>query len=135
MVFGYPGNVWWLPGNGDGTLNTAVFVSSTTGTTFVTVNDFNSDGITDIAYATDSGNLAVLIGNGDGTFQTPLTQTTNNPPLLSITSADLDGDGHPDIVMGSGGLGVRVSLGSASGAPGPINIYTAGTTPYFATTR
>ena len=65
-------------------------------TTYLAVADFNSDGILDMV--TDSGD--VLLGNGDGTFSSPV-QTLN---LTNLTQSyyyqspfvvgDFDDDGH-----------------------------------------
>lgn len=39
-----------------------------------------------------SGNIAVLLGNGDGTFQSAVTYSAGNKPQ-SIAIADFNGDG------------------------------------------
>jgi Flp pilus assembly secretin CpaC len=53
---------------------------------------------TDLAIADETGNNAdVLIGNGDGTFNTPISLPTGNAPI-SLASADLNGDSTLDLV-------------------------------------
>jgi len=59
--------------------------------------DFNRDGKQDIAIA-DHGNLWILLGKGDGTFQTPVTYTVGISPW-SVATGDLNGDGIPDLVV------------------------------------
>ncbi len=67
--------------------------------------DFNGDGKQDIAYIDGSFPIAlhILLGNGDGTFQ-----RGQNIVLPSgfgggfITVADINGDGHPDILLTGG---------------------------------
>ena len=55
---------------GDFTRITDITAASTV--TSVVAADFNDDGNVDLAYATTGGNTVwVLMGNGDGTFQTP----------------------------------------------------------------
>jgi hypothetical protein len=61
------------------------------------VADFNHDGKLD--FATSSNLLA--LGNGDGTFQTPVPLVAN-PPLglfTDLVAGDLNGDGWPDLVL------------------------------------
>jgi len=63
------------------------------------VADFNRDGNPDLAVANQGdGDVTVLLGNGDGTFATPLSYaigTYGNPS--GVVSADFNGDGIPDL--------------------------------------
>jgi hypothetical protein len=42
--------------------------------------------------------VSVLLGNGDGTFQTQVTYATGVFPS-SVTSGDFNGDGKPDLAV------------------------------------
>ncbi len=66
---------------------------------------FNNDAFVDIAVANygthptggDFGNVAVLLGRGDGTFQTAVPYTVGFGPI-SIATDDFNGDGFLDLV-------------------------------------
>lgn len=138
-------NVTILLGNGDGTFTIKGSPSTGAGSApaGLVVGDFNNDGNLDLA-VTDSatGNLSILYGNGDGTFQAPVTFSANpghgpnnTGSLLNpkgITSADLNGDGKLDlIVANSTGTTITVLLNNGSGGF-PANLttsYSVGTHP------
>ena len=105
-------------GNGDGTFNTPVLIASTIGE-FLTTGDLNGDNIPDVVSTTITGtppnvgsSLFVLIGKGDGTFNTPVIYTSDIPSDPHIT--DVNDDGKPDIIAG-GSFGALVYLGNGDG--------------------
>ncbi len=110
-------------GNGDGTFQNAVDVpAGTTGATGVAVADLNKDGKPDIVVASSAGNfwsggINVLLNNGNGTFQSPVSYT--NPAGVNggqVAIADLDADGDLDVVESSwGNWNIAVFLGNGDG--------------------
>ncbi len=75
--------------------------------------DLNGDGKLDLvfSYQANTGNngVATLLGNGDGTFAAPAnftigTHLTFGSPLLPLVTEDVNADGKPDVVLGSGVL-------------------------------
>jgi hypothetical protein len=85
----------------------------------VAVGDFNSDGKSDLAI-TDSGNLLVFNGNGNGTFPAPVSYAMP-PYAMLVRSADLNSDGRVDLVVTRGGAfiignpGFTVLLANSNG--------------------
>ncbi len=68
------------------------------GPTCVIVDDFNGDGMADIAVGYDGGfKISIATGNGDGTFNPKADINTWEIPWW-ITSADVNGDGKPDLI-------------------------------------
>jgi sugar lactone lactonase YvrE len=110
-------------GNGDGTF-TVAGSSPALGynPTAIATADINGDGIADLIVvqqgtsSSSGGQVVIFFGNGDGTF-TQAPSTTSVPSVVSsVLPADLNGDGHVDLVVsGSGGSGVTILLGKGDG--------------------
>jgi hypothetical protein len=132
------GTVSVLLGNGDGTFQTQQTFALGTEPISVAVADLNGDGIPDLAvveaYSSHNpGRVSVLLGNGDGTFQTQHTYAVSSYPV-SVTVADLTGDGIPDLVVANHGPyaqpgSVSVLLGKGDGTFQPQHTYAVGTDP------
>src|SRR5262249_19740999 len=82
----------------------------------VAAGDFNRDGFCDLATAVSvpNGAVSVLVGQGDGSFQTPPFYPVGGAPD-TVVSADLNGDGIPHLVTGHVNGNVSVLLGNADG--------------------
>jgi hypothetical protein len=108
-----------LIGNGDGTFKNAVNYLSSGIPFAIETGDFNNDGRPDLVFSyltTQSEGIDVLLGNGDGTFGSPIS--TSGPYAgESIAVGDVNGDGKEDLVVtGQGGLTtVTVLLGTGTG--------------------
>jgi hypothetical protein len=90
-----------LLGRGDGTFRLAHAYNSGGQDTYSAVaGDFNGDGNTDVVVANSDGTY-VLLGNGDGSFQTAIPYF---PSGIFIATGDFNGDHQPDVVVASSSL-------------------------------
>jgi hypothetical protein len=102
------------PGPGGGMSNMA-FLSITAHNSFVSLSgssltipagpwgvataDFNGDGKLDLAVPNESlDNVFILLGNGDGTFQSPVEYATGNGPQFLVIG-DFNSDGNLDLAI------------------------------------
>lgn len=98
-------SLWLLHGNGDGTFTQVSGEPSLAQfSNDVAVADLNGDGKLDLIYSDDCASpcsvntIEILLGNGDGTFQPPISETVGNSPQ-SVAVGDFNGDGRLDIAV------------------------------------
>jgi hypothetical protein len=115
-------------GNGDGSVRFSgeVMVDPNGGAFpgFLLTADFNNDGKADLAVvdasptSTSNQDVSILLGNGDGTFQTPklLPVGGARSSLVAAAAGDFNGDGIMDLAVTDEGLdNVYICLGHNDG--------------------
>ena len=110
----------------DGAFATAVSVPVGGFSSSLTVADFNGDGRPDLAVSTTAA-IVVMLGNGDGTFQ------SHGPPPGGAGGAtaagDANGDGDLDLFATWSGNTIAVFLGDGSGNFAAPSTYPVGDSP------
>jgi len=124
-----PGGFGVLLGNGDGTFQSSLMTfglsaGDESGTNNLAVADLNGDGKPDVVLGDRDGigcsgnsSMAVMLGNGDGTFQPEISFCAAGVVAFgAVATADLNGDGIPDVAMTTGGTAVNVFINASTTA-------------------
>jgi hypothetical protein len=94
-------------------------ITSLTAATAVAAGDFNGDGNGDLLVVNDynatSSYVSVVLGNPDGSFQTPVNYPIAGNMSVAAVVDDVNGDGKEDIVAASDDQHLSVLLGNGDG--------------------
>jgi FG-GAP-like repeat/Abnormal spindle-like microcephaly-assoc'd, ASPM-SPD-2-Hydin len=126
----YPSQLLVMLGNGDGTFQAQTPIQIPFAGVYIfgglLAADFNGDGILDLAFSGNglehgSGEIPILLGNGDGTFQTALLAGDGAGGVLGLAAADFNRDGKQDLASSfyfeptlTDGLAVAVGSGDGN---------------------
>jgi uncharacterized repeat protein (TIGR01451 family) len=98
--------------------------------------DFDHDGIVDLVASTVTSNSYSALffkGNGDGTFKDPTvvgTAVIGRDGISDFTAADVNGDGHLDLIgIGGGAVWVQLGMGDGTFSQPPV-AYDFGTSAF-----
>ena len=134
-------------GHGDGTFDPETRYAVGLGPLFLAGADMNGDGHEDLVVSLRNwifeypdplppGDVVVLLGNGDGTFQPPTAPVPSGVVPGALHVADFDADGDPDVVVANGTDGVVAPdasffLGAGDGTLVPMGSVDVGATEHF----
>ncbi len=99
--------------NGDGTFGAVKqYTTNSYVGLAISMSDVDGDGDPDmlIAGQADQGIVSLLKNNGDGTFASPISYTTEDALSFGISASDIDKDGVLDMLTGGTGPGGQVTI-------------------------
>ncbi len=135
----YAQDIEFFKGNGNGSLQSSIdySMSGTEGLGFIASGDLNHDGAPDLISTGSYGNVVdVWIGNGDATYQPPVSIPVGVEPR-GLFIADLNKDGNLDIVAANASdtsaHALSILFGNGDGTFKPVQ-YLAGIAKTYAVT-
>jgi Bacterial Ig-like domain (group 3)/FG-GAP-like repeat/FG-GAP repeat len=107
-----------LLGNGDGTFQSPINVSTEQRELSLLIADIDGDGKPDVIAESFSGESSILLGNGDGTLR--VSSNLLLPFGHDLVMGDFNADGKPDFAVDGTGVAVLLNV-----AAGPFHYATA----------
>ena len=131
------GAVTVMLGNADGSFQTAVtYPTAGNGAVAAVIDDVNGDGKLDIVAVSDTQQISVLLGKGDGNFAAaqsfaapilPGQTSAAATPIINLITADLRHIGKKDIICSNGAVLLGKGDGTFTPASAPAFPYVIGT--------
>jgi hypothetical protein len=109
-------SAYFIHSNGDGTFGKPLAITKAPSARWIALGDWNSDGHLDLATANFNSNPpGITCFLNDGVPNFTLSQTLPGSREHTMESLDYDGDGHMDLLLGSGLPGVTPYKGTGDG--------------------
>jgi hypothetical protein len=122
--FNNPGNVMTFFGDGHGKLRGRKTYKVAGGPFGIAAADLNGDHYSDLVVTGDlDGSVAILMNDGTGKFQKPVTYTIGGIGAVDVKIADLRNSGQQDLVVADAADGMVVFLNKGNGTFGKPAIY------------
>jgi hypothetical protein len=143
LVVTADGSVVVLLGKGDGTFRPEVTYPAGNAPVSVATGDFNGDGKVDLVVSDFDLNsytmsVNVLLGNGNGTFGSPIETGSLNDGGGNVVVGDFNGDGKLDVALGNLGdiysAPIVLLFGDGTGKFNQPQYITTGGNPAFVAT-
>ncbi len=121
--------LYFVHGNGDGTLAQAVGTALAEQPDYCTAGDINGDGNLDVVVNEGTAlQFEIFLGDGHGGFSAQPAVSTQ-VPLVTPTLQDISGDGKPDLIS-TNTRAVAVRLNTGNGTFAAEQDYTLSNGPY-----
>lgn len=129
VVANAEGGVSLYLGRGDGTLAAVTSLSAGPAPQAVILEDWNEDGWLDLGLGRERS-LHIFLSTGPSSFASPIAiASVRLLRLTHLASADLNGDGRPDLIAGTEAGRVCVLLNTGGGTFGPVQVQDVGSEP------
>ncbi len=122
--FNKPGNIMVFFGDGHGKLGNLATYKMPGAPLGISAGDLNGDHYPDLAVAdVTAGNAVVLLNDGTGKFQKPVSYSATGGEVVDVKIADLRNNGKQDLIVANLSAGMIILLNKGDGTFGKPTTY------------